>query len=194
MVGLRGLLWVLLFASEAEINIGNPHHSLYSISQIDFHVPRVDSSNPLEVWKAQQVNQESSSLQTFSSFKDKDCALNLRAALQYGSGSGTTEVRQILARLNQIIHSPPHNTVTLSLGNMDSAAKCFRLFGNPGDSFLAEEFSFPGVTNAPIASGINWVPVKMDGEGIIPQSLEEVLANWDESVQGRAPHLLYVVP
>lgn len=175
------------------LKIGNPHHSLYPISQIDFHVPKIDSDNPLDDWRATPSDVSPVS-QQFTSFKDRDCSLSLRVALQYSDGAGTPELRRALANLNQVLHSPPHNVVTLSLGNSDSISKCFRLFGSPGDTFLAEEFSFPGMTNVPLACGIKWAPVRMDSEGIIPEKLEELLATWNEAEQGKRPHVLYTIP
>lgn len=170
---------------------GDPHHSLYPISQIDFVVPSLASDNPVNDWRAGEDQ-----LKILSSHKDKDkpCALNLGIALQYGAGAGLLEVREILQDLNQLVHSPPHNNVILTLGNADGLTKCFRLLGNPGDSFLAEEFSFPGMTNAPLAQGITWIPVGMDREGIVPECLENILKSWDEASQGRRPHVLYTIP
>jgi len=170
---------------------GDPHHSLYPISQIDFVVPSLASDNPVGDWRSGEDHWQ---LKILSSYKDKPCALNLGTALQYGAGAGLLEVREVLQDLNQLVHNPPHNEVILTLGNADGLTKCFRLLGNPGDSFLAEEFSFPGMTNAPLAQGINWVPVGMDREGIIPEGLEEILKSWDETSQGRRPHVLYTIP
>lgn len=142
-------------------------------------------------------------IQTVSSYRDQTCALSLRSALQYDAGAGLLELRQILAHLNSVVHwpagmhpesGPKETTVTLSLGNADALTKCFRLLGNSGDHFLVEEFSFPGMTNAPLAQGIKWIPVRMDGEGILPDVLEEILESWDEKVKGPRPHVLYIIP
>ncbi len=152
-------------------------------------MPSLASDNPVGDWRSGE-----DPLKILSSYKDKPCALNLEAALQYGAGAGLLEVREVLQDLNQLVHNPPHNEAILTLGNADGLTKCFRLLGNPGDSFLAEEFSFPGMTNAPLAQGIKWVPVGMDREGIIPEGLEEILKSWDETSQGRRPHVLYTIP
>ncbi len=77
---------------------------------------------------------------------------------------------------------------------MDGVSKCFRLLGSPGDHFLADEFSFNALTNAPLSHGVNWVPVKIDKGGLIPSDLERIMSNWDEETQGRRPHVLYSVP
>lgn len=158
--------------------------------QIDFKVPALDTDDPVKDWITGKDN-----TRILSSYKNEPCALSLRDALQYGGGLGQLEVRQALERLNALVHSEcPTNSVIMTLGNADGLTKCFRLLGNPGDSFLVEEFSFPGMTNAPLAHGINWVPIRMDSEGILPAALEDAMENWDETTQGKKPHVLYTIP
>lgn len=84
--------------------------------------------------------------------------------------------------------------MTLTLGNADALTKAFRLLGSPGDHFLADEFSFTGVTEAAIAHGVSWVPVRIDDGGMIPEDLERILKLWDAEKQGKKPHVLYTVP
>jgi aromatic amino acid aminotransferase I len=43
--------------------------------------------------------------------------------------------------------------------------------------------------------GLRCAPVKMDEGGLLPESLDEVLSNWDEAARGaRKPFLLYTIP
>ena len=120
--------------------------------------------------------------------------LPLRTALQYSAGAGLPDAQRAVTELTNYYHSPPDHVATLTLGNGDAVAKIFRLLGEPGDHFLADEFSFSSLTNAPLSHGIKWVPVKIDQGGLIPEELERVLSNWDEQSQGRRPHVLYTVP
>lgn len=122
--------------------------------------------------------------------------IDLSVAMQYGTGLGIQTLREQLAQFNELLHGQNliTHTVTLSLGNADAITKLYRLFGEPGDTFLVEEFSFCGLTNAPIAQGVRWQPVKIDNMGIIPSDMETVLSTWDEAVRGRRPHFLYTIP
>lgn len=115
--------------------------------------------------------------------------------MQYGLGAGTQELMTLLEELNLKLHpSVPHNHVVLHLGNSDGVSKCFRLLGDPGDTFLVEEFSFPGLTHIPLASGIRWAPIKIDSGGLVPEDMDRVLSEWDESRQGKRPRVLYIIP
>ncbi|EGN97547.1 hypothetical protein SERLA73DRAFT_92692 [Serpula lacrymans var. lacrymans S7.3] len=184
-------IWKIAQTKVGTINMGNgdPHNTLYPISKIDFVVPSLDQPNPVQAWK-----EGNSKTDIISSYKDESCALSLKTAFAYGTGAGLQQVRGVLADLNNRIHSPPNHTVSLSLGNADSLTKCFRLFGDPGDSFLCEEFTFSPMTNAALPLGIKWEPIKMDKGGLIPADMDKILTNWDERTQGRRPHVLYTVP
>jgi len=168
---------------------GDPHHTLYPVCEMNFVVPSIDEADPVQVWRAGTGEQ-----QIIASYKDEPCALSLRTALAYGAGAGLKHVRDVLADLNNRIHAPPNHTVSLSLGNADALTKCFRLFGDPGDAFLCEEFTFSAMTNAALPLGINWVPIRMDKDGLIPFDMERVLSSWDEHAQGKRPHVLYTIP
>jgi aromatic amino acid aminotransferase I len=156
---------------------------------MNFVVPSIDEHDPVQSWRSSTGEQN-----VIASYKDDPCTLSLRTAFAYGAGAGLKEVRDALANLNDRIHSPPNHTVSLSLGNADALTKCFRLLGDPGDSFLCEEFTFSAMTNAALPLGIKWVPIRMDNNGLIPSDLERILSNWDEATQGKRPHVLYTIP
>jgi len=156
---------------------------------MNFVVPSIDEHDPVQSWTS-GTGEES----VIASYKDDPCTLSLRTAFAYGAGAGLQQVRDALADLNNRIHSPPNHTVSLSLGNADALTKCFRLLGDPGNSFLCEEFTFSAMTNAALPLGIDWVPIRMDKDGLIPSDLERILSNWNEVTQGKRPHVLYTIP
>ncbi|KAH7911421.1 pyridoxal phosphate-dependent transferase [Hygrophoropsis aurantiaca] len=168
---------------------GDPHYSLFPFKQLVFEVPSVtEAQDPVAEWRAGTCP-----TQSFRSYKDEDCALSLRNAFQYTHGAGLPQCQKVLKDLTDFFFAPPNHTVTLTLGNSDGITKLFRLLGDSGDYFLTDEFSFPGMTNAPLSCGIKWVGIKMDAGGIIPEEMEKILKNWDET-KGRRPHVLYIVP
>ncbi|KAG2062798.1 PLP-dependent transferase [Suillus decipiens] len=169
---------------------GDPHHSLYPFRQIMYEVPSVQNTpDPVASWRI-----DSRPTQIIRSYKDQECALSIRDVFPYSRAAGLKQCRDVLTHFTKLMFAPPNHHVTLTLGNSDGITKVFRLFGEEGDHFLTDEFSFPSMTNAPLAYGVNWVGVKMDAGGIIPEELERVLIKWDEGKSGRRPRVLYIIP
>ncbi|OBZ66349.1 hypothetical protein A0H81_13657 [Grifola frondosa] len=170
---------------------GDPHFSLYPIRRIEFEMASIDVDDPVASWRTGGPDARS---QKISSSKDEPSALCIKNALQYTHGAGLPDALRAISELSNFYHpSPGQHEVTLTLGNADGITKCFRLLGEPGDYFLADEFAFPGMVNAALPHGIKWVPVRMDEGGAVPEELEKLLAGWD-TARGRRPHVLYSVP
>lgn len=55
---------------------------------------------------------------------------------------------------------------------------------NPGDGIVVEEWTYPSAVYSSLPLGARTVGIPMDGEGMLPDKLEEVLANWDETARG----------
>lgn len=50
---------------------------------------------------------------------------------------------------------------------------------------LCEEFAFSSSLSSGRAKGIEFVPVKMDEHGLIPEDLDRILSQWDVTLQGK---------
>ncbi|KAI8982830.1 L-tyrosine:2-oxoglutarate aminotransferase [Trametes punicea] len=169
---------------------GDPHFSLYPIRRIEYEMASVADADPVASWRKGGPSAPSTK---FVSSSYEPCALPIQTGLQYTHGAGLPDAQRVVTELTNFYHSPLDHLCTLTLGNSDGITKCFRLLGEPGDHFLADEFSFSSMTNVPLSQGIKWVGVKMDDGGMIPEELENVLANWNPE-RGRRPHVLYLVP
>ncbi|PCH39053.1 L-tyrosine:2-oxoglutarate aminotransferase [Wolfiporia cocos MD-104 SS10] len=169
---------------------GDPHYTLYPLRRLQYEVPSLCPEDPVSAWRAAHGTATS---QTFTSHIDEHCALSIRTALQYSTGAGSTEARESIMEINKYYHNPPNHVVTLALGNADALSKCFRLFGEPGDNFIADEYAFTALTSVAESQGIGWVPVRLDAGGMVPEELHRILLNWDDAC-GRRPHVIYLVP
>lgn len=70
-----------------------------------------------------------------------------------------------------------------------------RMFCEKGDYILAEEYTFSSALETALPQGLHVAPVKMDEQGLLPSSFDEILSNWDVSARGaRKPHVLYTIP
>lgn len=121
--------------------------------------------------------------------------MDLRTILQYGLTKSYPQIVDKLASLNKLLHGSPHSepAVTMTLGNTDGISKALSLFLEEGDTVLAEEFTFPAALNVSRAKGAAVVPVPLDRKGIVPEALDKILNDWDES-KGKRPHVLVVIP
>jgi aromatic amino acid aminotransferase I len=60
---------------------------------------------------------------------------------------------------------------------------------------MMEEYTFSSAQETALPLGLKVAPIKMDAEGLLPESLDEVLSNWDEAARGaRKPFVLYTIP
>ncbi len=74
------------------------------------------------------------------------------------------------------------------------AQSIFRLFLDPGDTLLCEEFTYPHIHEAMAVPGkLNVLAVPIDGEGIIPEALAALLEQAAAAGKPR-PRLLYTIP
>lgn len=70
-----------------------------------------------------------------------------------------------------------------------------RMFCERGDYIITEEYTFATALEAAAPLGIHAAAAKMDDQGLLPESLDELMSNWDADARGaRKPHLLYIVP
>jgi aromatic amino acid aminotransferase I len=158
--------------------------------KMEFEVPSLVSSDPVHAWR---FGEGSTTTFGVSAVDEQSSVVPLRRGMAYTTGAGLPETQRALAELTDLFHAPPNHQITPTLGNFDAVTKCFRLLGERGDSFLADEFSFSALTNAAVAQGVNWVPVRIDNGGLVPDEMEKTLREWEEE-QGRRPHVLYLTP
>lgn len=117
----------------------------------------------------------------------------LNRALQYGFTSGQPEIVKFLKEHTQLIHNPGYDDwgLVLSVGNTQSWGAILRTFVNKGESIFVEGYSFSSALETARAMGVDFVPLEMDSDGIIPESLQKALENWDSSKP--IPKLLYTI-
>ncbi|WOO77834.1 L-tyrosine:2-oxoglutarate aminotransferase atrD [Vanrija pseudolonga] len=178
---------------------GLPHHTLFPLQKAEFRIPSFQSlDGDVGSWIDGTAETENIHLKKTGpgTENDEDGILDFNLILQYGLTNGYPELHEKLAEYNHLVHGQPTSdqSVYLTLGNTDGVSKVFQLFIEPGDNVLAEEYSFASSLNSGRARGAVWWPVKIDGQGLIPEDLDRVLTEWDEDKQGKKPHLLYTIP
>ncbi|KAI1090739.1 PLP-dependent transferase [Rostrohypoxylon terebratum] len=124
---------------------------------------------------------------------------DLAIAMNYGQSVGSAQLLRWVTEHTELVHPPPYGDwrCALTIGSTGALEQAFRMLCDRrrGDAVLTEEYSFSSALETAAPLGIKVFGVKMDGQGLLPQSMDEILANWDEKARGaRKPTVLYTVP
>ena len=122
---------------------------------------------------------------------------DIHVAFNYGQATGSPQLLRFVTEHTELVHSPPYQDwqCTLTAGSTSALDMAFRMLTKRGDWLLTEEFTFATAVETALPMGVRCVGVKIDAEGLLPSSMDEILSNWDEKARGGAkPWLLYTVP
>ncbi|KAK2749227.1 Aromatic/aminoadipate aminotransferase 1 [Myotisia sp. PD_48] len=129
--------------------------------------------------------------------QDGTSEFDLDIALNYGQSVGYAALLRYVTEHVEIVHNPPYSdwSVELSPGSTSGWDFALRMLVERGDYVLVEEYSFCAALESILAQGGRVASIKMDEEGLLPSSLDEVLTNWDTVARGaRKPFVLYTIP
>ncbi|TVY43480.1 Aromatic amino acid aminotransferase [Lachnellula occidentalis] len=124
-------------------------------------------------------------------------AYDLSIALNYGLGTGSAQMIRFVTEHTEIVCNPPYADwhCALTVGSTSALDQTFRIFCERGDYVLSEEFTFASAVETALPLGIRFAGVKMDDQGLIAESMDEMLSNWNVQERGaRKPRVLYTVP
>ncbi|XP_022084401.1 kynurenine/alpha-aminoadipate aminotransferase, mitochondrial-like [Acanthaster planci] len=134
-------------------------------------------------------------------------ASEMKKALQYTATPGLPELRDWLIDMQMKIHNPP----TLDSSNEDSqmdlivstgsqhalSTSCEMLLAK-GDNVLTSSPLYPGTVAILRPLGVEFLTIKVDGDGMVPDRIREVMSQWDpeegQSESSDIPRVLCVVP
>ncbi|OGM41475.1 putative L-kynurenine/alpha-aminoadipate aminotransferase [Aspergillus bombycis] len=124
---------------------------------------------------------------------------DLSIALNYGQSTGSPQMTRFITEHTQLVSNPPYADwkVCLTVGSTSALEQTVRMLCDRGrnDSILTEEYTFSSALETFAPQGIKAFGIKMDEEGLLPESMDGLLSSWDETVRGaRKPHILYTVP
>lgn len=117
--------------------------------------------------------------------------------LQYGIGQGAPDLREricevmALSGIDAEAGASPDDVV-VTVGGQQALDLIARLFLDPGDVVLAEGPSYVGALGVFQAAQAQVVHVPMDDDGLIPEALEQALAELARA--GRRAKFLYTIP
>lgn len=113
--------------------------------------------------------------------------------LQYGSGQGEEELREMIVQVMRPEGIKAHpDDITITTGSQAALDIMTQVFINPGDVIVAEAPSYLGALGVFRAYQANVVHVPLDKDGLIPQALEDTLTKLER--EGKPVKFLYTVP
>ena len=116
------------------------------------------------------------------------------AALQYGGGQGTAELRAQVCEImaaEGITDARPENVV-ITAGSQSAQDVATKVFCDPGDVVLVENPTYVGALNTFEAYQVQVETVSMDGDGLVPEILEARIQ--ELQAQGKNIKFLYTIP
>jgi aromatic amino acid aminotransferase I len=124
---------------------------------------------------------------------------DLSIALNYGQATGSPQMMRFITEHTELVYNPPYADwkVCPTVGSTGALEQTIRMLCDRerGDTILTEEYSFSTALETFLPQGIKPVGVQMDDEGLLPDSMDEILSSWDEKARGcRKPHVLYTIP
>jgi aromatic amino acid aminotransferase I len=122
---------------------------------------------------------------------------DISTAFNYGQGSGAAQLLRWITEHTEMVHKPKYEDwrCTMSIGSTSGLDMGLRIFCEPGDFILAEDYTFAAAVETALGMGLKLAGIPMDNEGIIPSKMDSLLTNWDPQERGGPkPHVLYTVP
>ena len=107
-------------------------------------------------------------------------------------GSGDATLTKICYDFTKQVFTPAREDfqVLLHGGNTVGWAIVMQTLCEPGEYVLVEQFVYPSAQAFFIPMGCKAAPVQIDGDGMIPESLDEIMTNWNRDHPGvKKPHV-----
>jgi aromatic amino acid aminotransferase I len=81
------------------------------------------------------------------------------------------------------------------VGSSSALDIAYRMLTERGDSILSEEYTYVTAIETAAPMEVQMIGVKMDEQGLLPSSMDEILSTWDaEAQKSPRPKVLYTVP
>ena len=172
---------------------GLPSSAYFPFTQLTTHVPQPPSfSEEQTVSSGKTLVAGKHDLATGQSIFDISTAFN------YGQGTGSAQMLRWVTEHTEVIHRPPYADwgCNLTIGSTSAFDMAMRIFTVRGDYILTEEYTYPTAIETVGPMGVKMIGLPMDAQGMLPESLDDVLRTWNpmDHSGAKKPRVLYTVP
>ena len=109
------------------------------------------------------------------------------ASLQYGSTEGFLPLRELIAKhAARFGMNVTADNILPTSGSQQALDLIGKVFLNPGDNVVVESPTYVGALQAWRVYGANFIPIKIDSEGMITDNLEDLMRS--------GPKFIYALP
>ncbi|KAJ5467618.1 Pyridoxal phosphate-dependent transferasemajor regionsubdomain 2 [Penicillium sp. IBT 31633x] len=171
---------------------GLPSAEYFPFEHFDLKVPTPPGFSPEATQKSGTVLRAGK-----HDIKEGTSTYDLEIALNYGQATGAAPLLRFVTEHTEIIHSPPYADwqCTLTAGSTYAWDTALRVLCERGDYILMEEYTFASAAETAFPLGIKVAGIPMDGQGLLPEAMDDILTNWDVAARGaRKPYVLYTIP
>lgn len=113
-------------------------------------------------------------------------AIQLSTSLQYSMATGILPLQKFISSFAKNVFKPanPDTQILVHTGNTDGWFKAVATLCNAGEVVITELWTYPSALAAAWPLGVDAVGVGMDGQGMRPDLLEELLEGWNVEERG----------
>lgn len=172
---------------------GLPSSEYFPFDELTIKVPQVGKFNE------EETHETGRTLTTGKhDLADDKSIFDIATAFNYGQGTGAAQLLRWITEHTEHVHHPPYQDwqCTMTVGSTSALDMSLRILCERGDYIVSEEYTFATAVETAQPLGVKVVGTKMDEQGLLPDSMDEILTNWDPANYGgaRKPHVLYTVP
>ncbi|ROW16178.1 hypothetical protein VPNG_01888 [Cytospora leucostoma] len=175
---------------------GLPRPEYFPFDSLSMKVP----TSPDFTEEATKTSGETLTIGKYDTVEKPEAEYDLAIGLNYGQATGSAQMVRWVTEHTELVFNPPYADwrSCLTVGSTGALEQALRMLfdKNRGDSILMDEFAFSTALDTTEPLGIKVAGVEMDSEGLLPESIDEIVSNWDprERNGARKPHVLYTVP
>ncbi|CAI6038343.1 unnamed protein product [Clonostachys chloroleuca] len=171
---------------------GLPSDEYFPWDELHFKVPQVGQFSDKELRKNGVLIKAGK-----HDLAEQKSIFDISTSFNYGQGHGSAQLLRWITEHTELVHDPPYTdwSCTMTVGSTCSMDFVLRMLTQPGDYIASEEYTFSTAVEAATPMGVKVAGVKMDDQGLLPESLDALLSNWDPAERdAKKPTILYTVP